>query len=67
MIFDIVLLAAHLFTVALCEGGSGKGGCRAEADRVIRGSQNLAETVQTGRWNEEPENPERTPARYATA
>ncbi len=30
---------------------------------MIRGGQNLAEAVQTGRWNEEPGNPERIPAR----
>ena len=41
-------LAAHLSTVALCEGGSGERGCRAEADRVIRGSQNLAQAVHHG-------------------
>ena len=29
--------------------------------------QNLAEAALTGRWNEEPGNPERIPARYAIA
>ena len=43
--------------------GAAKAHHRAEVNRVIRGGQNLAEAVQTGRRNEEPGNPERIPAR----
>ena len=53
MIFDFVLHSLE------------DGGHRAEADRVIRGGQNLAEAVQTGRRNEEPGNPKRIPVCYA--
>ena len=53
LIFDFVLRSRI----------SGEGGHRAEADRVIRGGQNLEEAVQKGRRNEEPGSPERIPAR----
>ena len=38
-----------------------------ELCRLHSNGQKLVEAVQTGRRNEEPGNPERIPARYATA
>ena len=51
LVFDIVLRSPL-----------GEGGHRAEADRVIRGGQNLGKPCRPQRQNEEPEIPERTPA-----